>query len=265
MIPPSSTSGIHYIYNEARKALGIPDRKRWAMVGSDEGAVDESGLQGDLMYVMGTGHEIAVMVRCINGIAWNYGGDIMAYLHGYMSEGQQSFLKSGGDNRKVKAFLLRVCRDAVHRTFVREWMDTLSPAEKQLMKFSFDAYWTWLIDRKTNGGDPTFSSAVQFWVLGAIPHLSLADKGQNNSDFFAHSAGRKVVNRYLFVRNHRNYATLQVRDTAILHHRCKKEVLDLRIDFFCCAGTGPCSAEGYDFKHEVAANKGNFFAHPSSI
>jgi len=203
-----------------------------------------------LAYIMGTGHEICVFVRCLNSIAWNYGGDLFAFLHGYTSEGGQNSLRLGKDNHKVKAFLMDVCRPAIMQALIREWAESLSDNLSQRGKDikNIEKFICWLEDASTK--DLTFKSHVHFWVTDAIPGLALAIRGQYSSDFFAHSAGRKKILPYLWVRGNLNYGRLIIEDIIDYHYRCTNEVLQLRIDAFTCAGNTTNSAEGYDFKHE---------------
>ena len=257
---PGDASSIKRVYSQLSE-WALEGTRKFYFAGSDAGAYDENELPPEAIHVMGTGHEVAIIVRCMNSIAWNYGGDLLAYCHGFVSEGSQNFMKNAMDNKKAKSFLLNVCRPAVVSAIVREWANTVNhsvaSAASDGSKFKFDDLLDYLDDAiipNTSDTDRTFESNVHFWVKHAIPSLALTVKGQNGSDFHAHSGGRKGCLPYLWCRRHHEYGRLIVRDTANFHVLCPKELLQLRINFFCCQGNGPFSCEGYDYKHE-AVNK----------
>lgn len=261
---PGDAYSIQRVYKQLSE-WALKGTRKFYFVGSDAGAYDENALPPEAVHVMGTGHEVAIIVRCMNSIAWNYGGDLLAYCHGFMSEGSQNFMKNAMDNKKAKAFLLNVCRPAVVSAIVREWANTVKDSTATASatdaannsKYNFDDLLDYINDPKipnSSDTDLTFESNVHFWIKHAIPSLALTVKGQNGSDFHAHSGGRKGCLPYLWCRRHHEYGRLIVRDTANFHVLCPKELLQLRINFFCCQGNGPFSCEGYDYKHE-AVNK----------
>ena len=231
---------------------GIKGRRKW-YVGSDAGALDETQLSPEATHVMGTGYEVTIEERCMNMIACHYGGDLLAFAHGFFSEGSPLHLFKDLDNKKVKAFLLDICRPAVVSFIIREWMQTI-PVTKDINVpggkiYNFEDLLLYLEDAKfvlTRLDDTTFKSKFFFWITDSIPSLALAVKGQNCSELFGHSTGRKGILPYLWVRNHKEYGRLIIRDTFDFYFRCTDEVLHNMIDFFCYQGDGKYSCEGFD-------------------
>ena len=96
---PNTSENIKKFYEPMREwaSVGEIGGREWAYVGTDEGGNDRDQLGPRLMNIMGTGHELAVLLRCTNKIAWNYGGDLLAFLHGFTSPGGQRLLELGTD------------------------------------------------------------------------------------------------------------------------------------------------------------------------
>ena len=91
---PNTPENIKMVYDTMSKWASVvePGGREWAYVGTDEGGGNRDQLGHRLMNIMGTGHELAVLLRCVNEIAWNYGEELrswnlLAYLHGFTSPG----------------------------------------------------------------------------------------------------------------------------------------------------------------------------------
>jgi hypothetical protein len=178
--------------------------------GAPKKSIDQKRFER-FFFRMDIGHEDAVLLRLVAGMAWAMGGKHLAECHGFASEGGKKLLQKCLDLHKGYDWVMRVLQPAMLRTFLREYVHH-APGEKTV-----DGFFDFL---KAFPNDNTFTSHAKFWVLDVIPAYASLHNGIRNNDYTAYAAGRKALLPLLYARNNRNYGPLILRDLSIIDFRC---------------------------------------------